>query len=144
MTDYLQLLEHSYAQECADTSNKPESRLEYLAERIFGFVTYEQEMAELFAGRALLVCDAISQGKTFELIEDGLQRKWFLLMVNMPFFKDRIDWGGSIRGAWWDHDGQKLFTCGLWVGDVQQTDWEFTSDDWKAFVRAMVLFAGAQ
>ncbi len=142
MTDYKQLLEHSYAQECASASSPPASRLEYLADHILNFTTYEQEMSEMFAGRAVLVCDAISRSKTFELVKDDTELMWFLLMCNMPFFKDRLNWGGSIRGAWWEtQPPQKLFSCALYVGDEQITDWEFTPEEWEAFVRAMIAFA---
>lgn len=142
MTDYKQLLEHSYAQECISASSRPASRLEYLADHIFNFTTYEQEMSEMFAARALLVCDAITRGKTFEYIAEDEDRMWFLLMCNMPFFKDRLDWGGSIRGAWWDHEDQELFTVGLWVGEEQPTTWKFTEEEWEQFVQALVVFGG--
>lgn len=142
MTDYKQLLEHSYAQECISASSRPASRLEYLADHIFSFTTYEQEMSEMFAARALLVCDAITCGKTFEYIAEDEDRMWFLLMCNMPFFKERLDWGGSIRGAWWDHEDQELFTVGLWVGEEQLTTWKFTEEEWEQFVQALVVFGG--
>ena len=62
-------------------------------------------------------------------------------MVNMPFFMPRLNWGGSIRGAWWDHKQPALNSCGLWVEQEQQTELAFTLEEWEAFMRAVIAFA---
>ena len=106
------------------------------------FTTYESAAAELFAKKAVEVSDAITNGKTFDYIENEEGRIWYLLMCNMPFFADRIDWGTSIRGAWWNHGGTVLSSCGLYVGDEQLLDAKLSGDEWREFMRAVVAFAG--
>ena len=98
--DYLKLLEHSFKIVTEYEPCPPENHLVYLADNIFDFTTYDSEISELFASKAVDVCDAINSGATFEYINDLEQYKWFLLMCNIPFFKYKLSWGGSICGAW--------------------------------------------
>lgn len=142
--DYLKLLEHSYTMESQTSGGRDQSRLGYLAQHIFDFTTYESEADELFARKAVEVCAAITDGKTFDYIANPPARIWYLLMVNMPFFMPRLNWGGSIRGAWWDHEQPALNSCGLWVGQEQQTEWEFSGEQWVEFVRAVIAFTAPE
>jgi hypothetical protein len=137
--EYRALLDHSFTTMCA-LDNKM-SRLEYLSDYIFDFTTYDSAMGELFAAKALEVCAAINDRKTFDYIKDADNYRWYLVMVNMPFFAGRLDWGTSVRGAWWSHDDQKLDTCGLWRGDEQITDLEFSREAWQCFTAALADFA---
>jgi hypothetical protein len=139
--DYLKLLTESY--ESDGFCVKPTSRLEYLSDYIFDFTTYEDEAAELFARRAIEVAAAISNGTTFEYIKRHEDRIWFLLMCNMPFFYPRLEWGTSIRGAWWKHENHTLESCGLFDGDTQLERLTFTRDEWREFIWAVGEFAGA-
>lgn len=139
--NYLNILEESYNTIKNDEPNI--TRLEYISEHIFRFTTYEQKNAELFAKKCIEVCLSISNGKTYEYIENEDNHMWYLIMVNMPFFQDRIEWGGSIRGAWWDFSPSKPFvlhTCGIFVKGDQITEIEFNADDWKGFICALHEF----
>lgn len=142
--DYAALLEHSFQVERA-CQGRDISRLEYLSGSIFEFTTYESEMDELFAAKAVEVCRAITERRTFEYIDSRGNRVWYLMMCNMPFFADRIEWGSSVRGAWWNsYRGVtlELNSCGLWVGEEQITEGiEFTADEWERFIRAVIEFA---
>jgi hypothetical protein len=139
--DYLKILEHSFSVSKEIFECPPESRLEYLGDHFFDFTTYDGEMSFLFAQKAVEVCQAINNMKTFEYIENGTNYKWFLLMCNMPFFSDKLEWGTSIRGAWWDHKIE--FSClGLWDGDTQLSDtMTFDQDEWMRFISAVIEFA---
>lgn len=140
--EYRRMLEEGYE---AIASADPISRLEYLGDHIFDFTTYDGEMAEFFASRALEVCAAISEKTTFDYIKDTEQYRWFLVMVNMPFFSDKITWGMSVHGAWWSEPPRtkiKFDTCGLWLdGEQVRTEMEFTRDEWERFISAMREFA---
>lgn len=119
-----------------------ESRFEYLSNEIFNFCTYDSEMDELFVLKAIEVCKAITDSKTFEYITDKENYKWYLLMCNMPFFSERIEWGGSVRGAWWKSGGFTFQSCGLFDGDEQIRDEiKFDVDEWKKFIGSIVEFA---
>lgn len=137
------MLAHSYEMYAAWHDGG--SRQDFLASYIFGFSTYDSEMDELFVKRAVEVSMAITERTTFDYIKDRTQYEWFLAMCHMDFFQERICWGTSIRGAFWNAASKGLIeyeTCGLWIGEDQVTDtMEFTSDQWGEFIRAIAEFA---
>ena len=118
----------------------PVSKLEFLGDSVFDFTTYDREQTEMFARKAIEVCRAISENTTFEYIKNSDDYRWFLVMCNMPFFAKRINWGTSIRGAWWDGAGTYK-SCGLWSDDHQVTELVLTADEWIEFVDSVVAFA---
>lgn len=143
--DYLKLLEHSFSVEKDTEECPPGSRFEFLAESVFSFTTYDSGMSVLFGRKAVEVCTAINDRKTFDYQKDEEGYKWYLIMCNMPFFVGKLEWGTSLRGAWWDLNGSKTFelsSCGLWENDEQiLTPLEFNEEQWKDFVTAMAVFA---
>ena len=119
-------------------------RLEYLSDYIFDFITYDGEMSEMLARHALEVCVAINNENSFEYIRDPERYRRYVVMANMPFFARRLNWGTSIRGAWWD-EPITLQTCGLWLDGKQLADpIQFTQDQWRGFIAAMLDFAGVE
>jgi hypothetical protein len=139
--NYRELLEHSFRRE-VEWGGRGASRLEYLADNIFEFTTYDGEISELFASMAVEVCAAISNRTAFDYIKDPDNYRWYLVMCNMPFFQGRLNWGTSIRGAWWDIEASTgIRSCGLWEGDKQTTEITFNADEWKGFISAVVAFA---
>ena len=144
--DYKALLEHSFAMECVEAEVPPTSRLEYLSRYIFNFTTYDAAMDVLFAAKAVEVCRAISTREAFEHIKEDQSYMWYLIMCNMPFFSERIDWGTSIRRAWWSSSKQfELGSFGLWDGHAQRTGalW-FSDDEWSKFIQAVVDFGAPE
>jgi hypothetical protein len=90
------------------------------------------------------VAGAISDGTTLAYVGDAENYRWFLLMCNMPFFAGRLDYGSSIRSAWWDHSGMVLESAGLWVGGEQLLfDLELSVEQWREFIAAVRAFAAA-
>lgn len=140
----LELLRESYRKTKEVYDGGAETRGVYLSQFIFNFTTYDDEMDELFVKKALEVCAAISEmGRRIDFMKDPEDYKWYLIMVNMPFFSDKIEWGTSVRCAWWTSDPGKivLTTNGVWIdGDTPQKI-RFTRPDWEDFIRAMQLFA---
>ena len=140
--DYLRMLEDGHTAMDEFQGDGETSRLAYLADYIFDFTTYEDRMGELFATKAVEVCAAISDRKTFEYLGASEEsRMWYLLMCNMPFFADRLEWGTSIRGAWWNHP-MTLDSCGLfWQGEQVTATLKFERDEWAQFIEAVREFA---
>ncbi|HBO5586088.1 hypothetical protein FA071_04395 [Pseudomonas aeruginosa] len=122
------------------------SRLGYLASAIFGIGTYDSDMDELMAWRAIEVCKAISNRTTFDYIKDTENYRWYLIMCHLPFFADRIDWGGSIRGAWWSsYEGIRFESCDLYSGDAQMCDEiVFDEEGWDAFIKAVIEYGSKE
>lgn len=76
--------------------------LEVVNNSIFEFVCDDEEMEALFTTKALEVCNAILTGQTFKYIENKDNYVWYQMMMQTSFFKEAVDYGVSIRGAWLD------------------------------------------
>lgn len=147
--DYRRMLEEGFAAwRDVNPDGTPEDRVAYLGDYVFSFTTYDDEMSKEFATKALEVCRSISDRKTFEYIEDPANYRWFLLMVNMPFFSRRLNCGTSVRGAWWDTSTPNkadLDTAALWLDSEQLTEpLKFSSEQWQEFIAAMLAFANEE
>ncbi len=141
--DYLKLLQESHKETAENRDDPTLEKLEFLADDIFGFTTYDNVVSSMMAQKALEVCKAISEKKTFDYIASEEGNLWYLVMVNMPFFANRLEWGTSIRGAWWDLWGDKEFTiksCGLFSNGEQILELNLNETEWPKFIEAMIKF----
>jgi len=139
--NYLEMLEHSFLMD------QNTERADFISESIFEITTYDSSVGELFGSKAVEVCKAINDKTTFEYIKNENDYKWYLLMVNMPFFQGKLEWGTSIRGAWWDLHCNKEFTinsCGLYENGRQILEIKFNAEQWGRFVQALSDFLDAQ
>lgn len=63
-------------------------------------------------------------------------------MCNFPFFKDKITWGTSIRGAWWDIDATVPSKKYLpYVEDTLILYPTIDDEEWEKFINALIEFA---
>lgn len=138
--DWLRIFEESRAD--SEDEHGETSRLEYLAGAVFDINTYDGEMDEQLARKAVEVCRAISDRSTFEYIEDPENYRWYLIMCHLPFFAERITWGTSIRGAFWDsYGGVDFESCMIFDGGNQLHEpMEFTENGWKEFIAAVISY----
>lgn len=136
--NYSELISNSYNKE---NEWSEQTKAEYISSAIFNFTTYDSSMDDLLVEKSIEVCKAISNGTTFDFIKDGQNYVWYCICVNFPFFKKRLNWGTSIRGAWLDEEQPPLESCELWDGDKQVTSLSFKSvEDFKQFIKAIVEF----
>lgn len=134
-------LERNFAYTCEWQECPPESRLEWLGDYVFNLTTYDGEMSHKMAAMMLGVCLVITSGTNYKFIEDKNDYFWYLVAVNMPFFKGKIQWGSSIRGAWWVHEDITLETTENVDADGNQVcDPTFTQAEWANFILAMNRF----
>ena len=98
MKNYKKELEDFYK----DYANNGETKLEFTGDHIFEFTTYSSNLSELLAQTMIDVMVQIANRTTFEYIEDEANHVNYILMINMPFLSDKIEWGTSVRGAWFD------------------------------------------
>jgi hypothetical protein len=90
-----------------------DSKLEYLGNIIFDFITYDGDMDVVFAEKMIPVLSCIVNKKTFEYqAESNDNYLNYLMMVNLPFLIDKLEWGTSIRGAWFDSSKEYEIDCG--------------------------------
>jgi hypothetical protein len=140
MSNYLELLERSYEIECREYGDM--SRMEFLGDCVFEYITYAPGVTEFLAKKTLDVCLAISNKTTFDYInisdEDHI---WFITIVNMSFFSRKLNWGTSIRGAWWEHCDFELDSTGLYDENEKQIRLlKFTREEWIDFIATMKEF----
>jgi hypothetical protein len=126
MAKFIELLNNNY-KEAKDLECSPETKMEYAGSYVFDFTTYDSEMDILFAKNMIDVLKCILNEETFEYQKE--QYINYLTMVNMPFLTDKLEWGGSIRGAWFDNwqeyevDGIKIEKQELELFIAQLIEW---------------------
>lgn len=89
----------------------PENKLEYIGEVIFDFTTYENIVLEKLTKEMFAVIEAILNKRNFAYIENEENEEQYLRMVNYPFLYDKLEWGTSIRGAWFDDYKEYRIDC---------------------------------
>jgi len=111
MGKFIKILDENYKKQ-AEMGIELDTKMEYLGRVIFDFTTYDGTIDVLFAERMIPVLKCILNRTTFEYQKDEKQNINYLTMVNMPFLVDKLDWGGSIRGAWFDNWQEYEIDCG--------------------------------
>jgi len=100
MKNFIEILEKEY-QEQKEYNECLGSRLDFIGETIFNFTMYDGDASERFALKMIEVIESLINRTTFEYQKENYDN--YLTMVNMPFLVDKLEWGGSIRGAWLDY-----------------------------------------
>ena len=107
MKNFIEILEKEY-QEQKEYNECLSSRLDFIGETIFNFTMYDGDASERFALKMIEVIESIINRTTFEYQKENYDN--YLTMVNMPFLVDKLDWGGSIRGAWLDYSKEYVIS----------------------------------
>lgn len=79
-----------------------ENKYEWAASHIFNLATYDSDLDEKFVKLILEVCEVILENKNYEYIEDETNYFTFIAVCQRLNSLGWIDWGTSIRGAWFD------------------------------------------
>jgi hypothetical protein len=77
----------------------------WAADNIFDLTTYDDELDRLFVQVIVDVCKVILARKTFEFIEDEALYVTYIVVCQLLDRKGWINWGTSIRGAWFEEGG---------------------------------------
>jgi hypothetical protein len=80
----------------------PEDKMEFVGLAIFEYNTYENEVCKLLATRTITVIEHILNQTIRDYLIDPTNNEVYLTVVNMVFLSDKLDWGISIRSAWFD------------------------------------------
>jgi hypothetical protein len=100
MKNYEVLLEEAYKEELL-WNECLGKRLEFIGRTIFDFTTYDSKMDKRLALKMIEVIECIIKRTNFVYQQDNYEN--YIIMVNMPFLRGKLEWGGSIRGAWIDN-----------------------------------------
>lgn len=92
----------SYADQL-DWYEDQKSKYEWVATEMFGLTTYDSDLDERFVKDIIEVCKVILEKRNFEYIEASEDNyiKYILVCQLLDSFH-WLNWGTSIRGAWFD------------------------------------------
>lgn len=156
--DYNKLLDDSFEHflENSDhlhdgTETQEELKAEFLASNVFDLTTCDSELDLIFIREIMSVVEAINYSKTFDYFKNDRDKYiTYIRCVNLPWFSDKLNWGSSIRGAWWDYfqTGSKYSKdCKTQVGngclwyEEKQTKVTFdNNENWKLFIDNLISF----
>ena len=79
-----------------------DNKYEWAASHIFNLATYDGKLDEKFVKLILEVCEVILENKNFDYIEDETNYFTFIAVCQRLNSLGWIDWGTSIRGAWFN------------------------------------------
>lgn len=96
------LEKYRYDYEIHTTYSNGDSKYEWAASHVFELFTYDGMLDERFVKAIIEVSKAILDGRTYEYIEDERNYVKYILVCQLLDMKGWINWGTSIRGAWFD------------------------------------------
>jgi hypothetical protein len=101
--NYTDKLNELYIEELEYGCVPPSCKMEYIGINIFGLTTYDEGLVIILGNRMMEVIECIVNRKTFEyqnISQENYEN--YITMCNMPFLIYKLEWGTSIRGAWFD------------------------------------------
>jgi hypothetical protein len=78
------------------------TKYDWAASRIFDLVTYDPSLDEYFVKTILEVCKVILEKRNYDYIRNKDQYLIYILVCQMLDNFNWINWGTSIRGAWFE------------------------------------------
>jgi len=125
---YKPLIESSYKE--SQYHDEGVTKAEFILS-LFNIHPYESgDNADFLAEKVLGVITAITKRKTFEYHEND--PCWYLAVCHITEIANKITWGTSIRGAFWESE-IKLDTCSLFYNGNQILNFLFTDDEFGQF-----------
>lgn len=99
-----ELYEAHYKDYCEflDQDDYKHTKYEWAASEVFDLTTYDSSIDELFVKKIVEVLKAIRDRKTFDYIKDENNYITYLAVCQLLTRFNWINWGTSIRGAWFD------------------------------------------
>lgn len=140
--EWLEILNKAYKED-SEYETHPDSKKEWLVSTIFQCGSYSSEVDEKICDIFVSVCFAITKKETFEYVEDFERYVNYTMVANSSFMFNMLDWGTSLRGAWWTHDElvieSKLKSICLFLGQENQ---DKSRESFEALTIAMHDFIG--
>ena len=135
ITSYKPLIDSSYKE--SQLHDEGITKAEFILQ-MFHIYPYESgENANFLAEKVLNVIKAITKRETFEMHEEDTC--WYLAVCHFSQIQNKITWGTSIRGAYWDTP-ITLDACCIFYNGNQILNKEFTGDNWGTFTLDLYNF----
>ena len=90
--------------ECKNRVVHELSKYEWAAEYVFNLTTYDGELDKRIVSDIIEVCKVILENRNFEYIKDESNYIKYILVCQWLNEFNWINWGTSIRGAWFEID----------------------------------------
>lgn len=110
------------------------SKYEWAASNIFELSTYDGALDELFVKKIVEVCKVIINGATYEYIRNGENYIAYILVCQLLNSLQWIEWGTSIRGAWFLAELESKPILKYYVHGEGYKEIPFTIDNLKALI----------
>ena len=78
------------------------TKYEWIAGDVFNLTTYDGSLDELFTTKIIEVCKVILNRENFDYIRDDTNYIPYILVCQVLKNLNWIEWGTSIRGAWFE------------------------------------------
>jgi hypothetical protein len=137
--DVIELYRKEYAFE-TKVIQEGSTKYTWAATQVFELTTYDISLDELFVKKIIEVCKAILEGRTFEYIRDESQYVTYILVCQLLERLNWIEWGTSIRGAWFEESHEKYHPSQpilKYLYTNEETSVPFTVDNLKALIEFM-------
>ena len=86
-----------------------QTKYEWAASEVFHLTTYDSALDERFVKNIIEVCRVILERRTYEYIEDEENYIKYILVCQLLEQNHWIEWGTSIRGAWFEIDLHQIW-----------------------------------
>jgi len=86
-----------------DKISEQSKRLAFLSSTVFGLTTYDLDLDIEFGKDIFEIMKVIYEKRNFEYIKDESNYKKYILVCNFLINNHWLEWGGSIRGAWFNN-----------------------------------------
>lgn len=148
----LEIYKAQFEEERTWWRSEPVSKYEWAAHRVFDLVTYDSSLDEMFVKDIIEVCKEILEERTYEYIRDQDNYIKYILVCQILDKFHWIEWGTSIRGAWFEvdirHFGPGVETTNYSKDILDELEWwgdehhviekvPFTVENIKAFIEFM-------
>lgn len=137
--DVIELYRKEYAFE-TEVIQEGSTKYTWAASQVFELTSYDRSLDELFVKKIIEVCKAILEGRTFEYIRDESRYVTYILVCQLLEHLNWIEWGTSIRGAWFEESHEKYHPSQpilKYLYTDEETSVPFTVDNLKALIEFM-------
>ncbi|PBG28827.1 hypothetical protein BGU81_06825 [Clostridioides difficile] len=80
--------------------------------KLFGIITYDERLDIEFGKSIIEVMKSIQSRNNFDYIKNKKKYRQYILIANLLASNGWVEWGSSIRGAWFDAFGDARFPEG--------------------------------
>lgn len=109
--------EEVYERFPSEKPSKKKFKYMFLSNYIFDVITYDENLDYEFGKKIYEVIKVIQERKNFDYISNSKKYETYILVCNLLNQFELIEWGTSVRGAWFDKESFCKNGVGCWKFD---------------------------